>query len=58
MEEPIFLTSGAREAFNWLKQAFTKATIVCHFDLKYYIQIETDASGYAIGGVISQLSSD
>ena len=56
--EPIFLTSSAREAFNQLKQAFTKAPILRHFDPECHIQIEIDASGYAIGGVLSQLTSD
>ena len=58
MEEPIFLTSDARKAFNQLKQVFTKALIFQHFDLKYHIRIETNASGYAIGGDLSQLTSD
>ena len=56
--EPTFLTPGAREAFNQLRQAFTKAPILRHFDPEYHIRIETDASGYAIGGVLSQLTSD
>ncbi len=29
-----------------------------HFNLKYHIQIETDALGYAIGGVLSQMTLD
>ena len=56
--KPTFLTSGAREAFNQLRQVFTKAPILRHFDLECHIQIETDAAGYAIGGVLSQLTSD
>ena len=44
-----FFTSEARIAFTKLKQAFIKAPILHHFDLEYYIQIETDASDYAIG---------
>ena len=57
-EEPKFLTSNAREAFNHLKQAFTEAPILRHFDPELHIRIETDASGYAIGGVLSQPTSD
>ena len=34
--EPIFLTPGAKEAFNQLRQAFTKALILQHFDLECY----------------------
>ena len=56
--EPTFLTPDARDAFNQLRQAFTKASILRHFDLEWYIRIETNASGYAIGGVLSQLTSD
>ena len=54
--EPKFLTSKAREAFNRLRQVFTKAPILRHFDLECHIRIETDASGYAIRGVLSQLT--
>ena len=46
--EPTFLTPDAREAFNQLRQAFTKAPILRHFDPECHIRIETDASGYAI----------
>ena len=56
--EPIFLTPGVKNAFNYLKQAFTKAPILRHFDLECFIWIETDASGSAIGGILSQLSFD
>ena len=51
-------TPGAKLAFTELRQAFLKAPILYHFDLEYHIQIETDVSGYAIGGVLSQLTSD
>ena len=56
--ESGFLTSGARKAFTELRQAFIKAPILHHFDPKRHIRVETDASGYAIGGVLSQLTSD
>ena len=58
MGKPTFLTLGAKKVFNKLRQAFTKAPILQHFDPKCHIQIETDASGYAIGGVLSQLIFD
>ena len=54
---PKFLTSDARTAFNCLRLAFTEAPILWHFDPECHIRIETDASGYAIGGVLSQLTS-
>ena len=41
-----------------MRQAFLKAPILHHFDPERHIRIETDASGYAIGGVLSQLTSD
>ena len=48
-----FLTPKAKKAFNHLRLAFIKALIFQHFDFKSHIQIETDASGYAIGEVLS-----
>ena len=56
LEECKFLTPNAREAFNRLRQAFIKAPILRHFNPDCHIRIETDASGYAIGGVLSQLT--
>ncbi len=53
-----FLTLGAKEAFLHLRKVFTEAPILRHFDLEHYIQIKTDALGYAIGGVLSQMMSD
>ena len=58
LEEPKFLTSDAKKAFNRLRQAFTKVPILHHFDPKCHIRIEIDASGYAIGGVLSPLTSN
>ena len=53
-----FLTPGARLAFTELGQAFFKAPINYHFDLKDHILIETDVLSYAIGAVLRQLTSD
>ena len=58
MGKPIFLILGASEALNHLKQAFIKAPILQHFNPECHIWIETNASGYAIGEVPSQLSTD
>ena len=54
---PSFLTPEARSAFNRLRLAFTKAPILRHFDPECHIWIETDESGYAIGDMLSQLTS-
>ena len=53
-----FFTPRTKLAFTKLRQAFIKALILHHFDPKHYIRIETDASGYAIGGVLNQLTLD
>ena len=52
-----FLISGAREAFNNLRLIFTKTPILWYFDPEGHIRIETNALGYAIGNVLSQLAS-
>ena len=52
-----FFTPKVRPAFTQLRQVFVKAPILHHFDLKSHIWIEINAPGYAIGGVLSQLSS-
>ena len=56
--EPSFLTPKARAIFIRLRLAFTKAPILYHFNLEFYIWIETDALGYAISDVLSQLTSE
>ena len=50
--EPNFLTPNAKKVFNHLRLAFIKAPILQHFDLESHIWIETDASGYAIDGML------
>ncbi len=57
-QSDFFLTVDARRAFTELKQAFVEAPILNHFDPKHHIWIMTDASDYAIGGILSQLTSD
>ena len=53
-----FFTLGAKLAFTKLRQVFVKAPILYQFDPECHIQIKTDASGYTIGGVLSQLTWD
>ena len=57
-KNPAFLTTDTKQAFTQLRQVFTKAPILSHFDPERYIWIETNAFGYAIGSVLSQLTSD
>ena len=46
--EPNILTPDAKEAFNFLWLAFTKASILWYFDLKCHIWIKIDVSSYAL----------
>ena len=52
-----FLTPKARSAFNRLWLAFIEALFLWHFDLECHIWIKTNALGYAISDVLSQLAS-
>ena len=56
MKEPNFLNSNPKKVFNNFWLAFIKAPIFWHFDLESHIQIETNASDYAIDGVLRQLN--
>ena len=51
-----YLTHGVKQAFTQLRQAFTKAPILQHFDPECHIRIETDVSGYVMSGILSQLT--
>ena len=51
-----YLTPTIKKIFNHLRHAFTQALILQYFDPEWYIRIKTDASNYAIGGVLSQLT--
>ena len=53
-----FLIPDARTDFNRLRLAFTEALILRHFDPECHIWIETNALGYAMSGVLSQLISE
>ena len=56
--EPSFLTPDTKTAFNHLWLTFIKAPILWYFDLEYHIWIKIDVSGYVIGGVLNQLTSE
>ena len=51
-------TETAQTAFDNLKRMFTDATVMCHFDPTLPIILETDASDFAIAGVLSQPQND
>ena len=53
-----FFIPGARLVFTKLRQMFAKALIFYYFGLERYIWVETDKSGYTIGGILSQLTLD
>ena len=48
-------TGEAEHAFRTLIAAFTTAPVLRHFDPSLKIRLETDASGFALAAVISQL---
>jgi hypothetical protein len=51
---PFEPTTEMKEAFRRLQSEFTKAPVLAHFDYEKPIRLETDASGFAIAGIISQ----
>ncbi len=51
----MFFTSKTRQTFTKLRQIFVKILIYNHFDPKRHMQIETDASGYTISSILSEL---
>ena len=53
---PTFLTPEAKLAFIQLREVFSKASILHHFDPECYIRIKTDTSWYVICGILNQLT--
>jgi hypothetical protein len=51
-------TEDMMESFEKLKHCFTMAPILTHFDPQRECIIETDASDFALGGTLSQVSVD
>jgi hypothetical protein len=51
---PFTWTEAAGKSFEDLKEAFTTAPVLVHFDPSKKIRVETDASKFAIAGTISQ----
>ncbi len=52
---PFEWTKEAAESFERLQRAFTIAPMLRHFDPVLRIRVETDASGFAIAGILTQL---
>jgi hypothetical protein len=52
---PLNIGKKARRAFRALKDAFLRVPILAHFDSTRETKVETDASGEAILGILSQL---
>ena len=57
-DQEFKMTNEARQAFEELKSRFMTAPILATFDPEEEITVETDASDYALGGVISQRGED
>jgi hypothetical protein len=51
-------TDEASKAFHMLKKLFTTAPILMQFDPDRETVVETDSSGWAVGGVLSQYDDD
>lgn len=51
---PFKLTPDAEHAFRMLQECFTKAPLLRHFDPGRMSQVETDASGNGLSGILSQ----
>ena len=51
---PFEWPDDAEQAFQQLCQKFTEAPLLRHFDPSQRIRVETDASAFAIAGIISQ----
>ncbi|EDN10041.1 hypothetical protein HCAG_05844 [Histoplasma mississippiense (nom. inval.)] len=51
-------TESAQSAFNELKSRFLRAPLLAHFDPARRIQIEPDASTFAVAAILSQLQDD
>ena len=45
----------AKKTFRRLREAFTKAPLLCHFDLELFIRVETDALDFDLADILIQL---
>jgi len=51
-------TPSSQDAFHKLKEMFTTGPILTHFDDTRPTKLETDASDFVLGAVLSQLCED
>ncbi|MBW0497611.1 hypothetical protein O181_037326 [Austropuccinia psidii MF-1] len=56
-DSPFIFNEEALSQFHILKEAFTTAPILCHFNPSSRTMVETDASDYAFGTVLSQVDN-
>lgn len=56
--ETDFLISKTKKTFTYLQKAFTKTTILYHFEPKRHIFIKMDVLAFVIAEVFSQIISD
>ena len=57
-DTPFEWTNDAQHSFNELKQCLTSAPVLMMLDQTKMFQIESDASKYASGAVLTQLDSN
>src|SRR5437660_11919935 len=57
-DTPFVWSSEQQTAFNQLKKAFTSAPLLTYPNRTQEIRIETDASGFALGAVLSVRCED
>ena len=57
-DAPWNFSEDCQHSFNWLKEAFTTAPILTHYQPGALITVETDALDYAITSILSITCSD
>ena len=55
-DTPFTWGDSQQNAFDKLKESFSTAPVLIHFDPSNPIVVETDASDYAIADILSQIS--
>ncbi len=55
---PLEWTSDAEAAFQQLRETFSRAPFLSHYDPSKKIRLETDASNFGLGAILSQQDSE